>query len=60
MLLANRKIMSYKVDEKCKNCKSLSTMGVKGGKYDRWCCKYSKEASKAIGHCKINDGYEPK
>jgi len=52
--------MSYKINKQCKSCKMMSKLGVSGGKYDRWCCKYSKEASKAIGHCKQNKGYEPK
>ena len=52
--------MSYKIDKQCRTCRLLSTSGVKVGKYDRWCCKYSKEASNAIGHYKQNNGYEYK
>ena len=52
--------MSYKISNQCRTCKKLHTGGIKGGKYDRWCCKYGKEASKAIGHCKVKGGYEPK
>lgn len=47
-----------KISDSCRSCRLLSTLGIKGGKYDRWCCKYSKPASKAIGHCIINNGYE--
>lgn len=49
-----------KTPDRCKKCKNLSTGGIKGGKYDRWCCKYSKAASKAEGHCIINNGFELK
>ena len=52
--------MSYKIDKQCKTCKALHLKGIKGGTYDRWCCKYSKPASKAIGHCKQNKGCEPR
>lgn len=52
--------MSYKVEKQCKTCRHFWTKGIKNGKYDRWCCKYGREASKAIGHCKLNNGYAEK
>ena len=46
-----------KTPEKCKTCTSYNRAGHdktskdRHTKYDNWCCRYGKEASKAIGHC---------
>jgi transcription elongation factor Elf1 len=26
--------------------------------YNDWCCKYSRKASHAVGHCKLHNGKE--
>ena len=44
--------MNHKIPDHCKGCIHLHTSGVKDGKHDRWCCKFSKAAPKAVGHCK--------
>ena len=40
----------------CKGCMHLWTQGIKTGGHSAWCCKFSKPSSKALGHCKNNDG----
>ncbi len=49
---------SAKTPTKCKECKHFHTTGVKNGTNDRWCIKFSKKASDAIGHCKTVKGFE--
>jgi hypothetical protein len=40
----------------CKSCNHHYTGGIKDGVHDNWCCKFSKGAIKAVGHCKNVQG----
>jgi hypothetical protein len=46
------------IPEKCKECTSLWTAGVKDGKHDRWCCKFGQPAPKIISHCTLTGGFK--
>ena len=41
---------------RCKDCAAHWTHGRKDGIHDNWCCKFSKSAIKALGHCKNVNG----
>lgn len=49
------KIKAKNQKKYCGNCGCHYTGGVKDGKYDNWCCKFSMSAAKAISHC-VNVG----
>ncbi len=51
---------SKRVNKQCRSCNLFYTGGIKDGKHDRWCRKYSNPAFKAISRCKLHGGYEPK
>lgn len=48
-----------KQPDRCKCCNHWHHAGhpkgskMHGSKYDNWCCKYAKEAIKAVGRCKL-------
>ena len=46
-----------KKPDQCKGCQYLHNAGHKEKamvKYNIWCCKASKPATKAVGECKLN------
>ena len=45
-------VTAARIPDYCKPCKSLHTGGVKDGTHDRWCCHFSRAASKAENHCR--------
>lgn len=49
----------HKVPAQCRGCRHLWTGGVKDGKHDRWCCRFSAPAPKIAGHCRLHNGFEP-
>jgi hypothetical protein len=49
-----------KIPKECKSCSKYWTGGIKEGGHNMWCCKYGRPAPKAIGECKLKNGYEPK
>ncbi len=47
----------------CKGCKFHHNAGhkydsVNAKKYNDWCCKYGKTATKSVGQCKLLNGKE--
>lgn len=39
------------IPKRCKPCLSLSTSGIKGSKYGRWCCHFGAPANKVQAQC---------
>lgn len=52
--------MKKYIPKKCKSCKLLWTGGIKDDIHNKWCGKFSNACWKIIGHCELNNGYEPK
>lgn len=48
------------IPKQCKACASYWPHGIKDGKNDRWCCHFGKPAPKAISHCRLHNGFQPK
>jgi len=56
------------MNKQCKGCQFHHIAGHKSGsklapfntlkKHNDWCCKYGRTAKKALGHCRLNSGYE--
>jgi hypothetical protein len=53
------KPMANYINQNCKKCKMFWSNGKKDSKSYRWCCKFGKEAEKAIGECKLNNAFSP-
>jgi hypothetical protein len=49
-----------KTPTECKSCKLYWTGGITKSYHNMWCCKYGRPAHKAISHCRLKQGYEPK